>query len=143
MASSATFQVYRDAAEQWPWRLVHDNGNIIAEGGEGYTTKRRAVNGLESVKENAGGASIEGEVERPGSGESSATFEVYEDAAERWRWRLVHRNGNIVATGGQGYKSRANAEKGMRSVMRNARDARVVVEGREGSAEPGEESGGQ
>ena len=59
MASSATFQVYRDAAEQWRWRLVHDNGNVIAEGGQGYTTKRRAVDGIESVKENAPDASVE------------------------------------------------------------------------------------
>ena len=59
MASSATFQVYRDAAEKWRWRLVHDNGNVIAEGGQGYTTKRRAVDGIESVKENAPDASVE------------------------------------------------------------------------------------
>lgn len=59
MVSSATFEVYRDAAEQWRWRLVHDNGNLIAEGGQGYTTKRRAVDGIESVKENAPGAAIE------------------------------------------------------------------------------------
>jgi amphi-Trp domain-containing protein len=74
---------------------------------------------------------------------SLGEFQLYRDRADEWRWRLRHRNGNIVATGGQGYKSRANAEKGMRSVMRNARDARVVVEGREGSAESGGESGGR
>ena len=59
MASSATFEVYQDAAEQWRWRLVHDNGNVIAEGGQGYTTKRRALDGIESVKGNAPAASIE------------------------------------------------------------------------------------
>ena len=59
MASSATFQVYRDAAEQWRWRLVHDNGNVIADGGQGYTTKRRAVDGIESVKANAPDATVE------------------------------------------------------------------------------------
>ena len=125
MASSATFQVYRDAAEQWRWRLVHDNGNIIAEGGQGYTTKRRAVGGVESVKANAPGAPIEGALERPGSGESSATFEVYEDAAERWRWRLVHRNGNIVAEGGQGYAATGGALSGIESVKANAPDAKI------------------
>jgi len=59
MASSATFEVYEDAAGAWRWRLVHDNGNVIAEGGQGYTTKRRALTGIESVKENAPDARVE------------------------------------------------------------------------------------
>ena len=59
MSARATFEVYEDAAGQWRWRLVHDNGNVIAEGGQGYTTKRRAVDGVESVKANAAGAPVE------------------------------------------------------------------------------------
>lgn len=59
MANSATFQVYEDAAERRRWRLVHDNGHVIADGGQGYTTKRRAVDGIESVKENAPDAAVE------------------------------------------------------------------------------------
>ena len=59
MTAKATFQVYEDVAGEWRWRLVHDNGNVIAEGGQGYTTKRRAIDGLESVKENAPDAPIE------------------------------------------------------------------------------------
>ena len=59
MSAKATFEVYRDAADQWRWRLRHDNGNVIAEGGQGYTTKRRAVDGLESVKANAPDAPVE------------------------------------------------------------------------------------
>ncbi|MUV90039.1 amphi-Trp domain-containing protein, partial [Halapricum sp. CBA1109] len=33
-ASKATFELYEDNAEEYRWRLVHDNGNIIADGGE-------------------------------------------------------------------------------------------------------------
>ena len=54
--------------------------------------------------------------------------ELFLDRAEEWRWRLVHRNGNIIATSGEGYTSKQNALKGMRSVMRNAPDAEVVSE---------------
>lgn len=57
---------------------------------------------------------------------SQATFEVFRDAAGEWRWRLVHRNGNIVATSGEGYTRRRNAEKGLRSVVANAPGAEVV-----------------
>ena len=59
MTAKATFQVYEDVAGEWRWRLVHDNGNVIAEGGQGYTTKRRALDGIESVKGNAPDAPIE------------------------------------------------------------------------------------
>jgi uncharacterized protein YegP (UPF0339 family) len=57
--SKATFELYRDEREEWRWRLVHDNGNIIADGGEGYERQATAANGIESVKENAAGAAVE------------------------------------------------------------------------------------
>lgn len=49
---------------------------------------------------------------------SLGRFEVFRDKASEWRWRLVHRNGNIIATSGEGYTSKQNALKGMRSVMK-------------------------
>ncbi|WP_435077201.1 HVO_2922 family protein [Halococcus sp. AFM35] len=57
---------------------------------------------------------------------SLGRFEIFRDRASEWRWRLVHRNGNIIATSGEGYTSKQNALKGMRSVMKNAPDAEVV-----------------
>ncbi|UWG47788.1 DUF1508 family protein [Halanaeroarchaeum sp. HSR-CO] len=57
----ATFEVYEDAGGQWRWRLRHDNGNIIADSGEGYATLQKAKQGIESVKTNAPGAPIERE----------------------------------------------------------------------------------
>ena len=56
--SKATFEVYVDRADQWRWRLVHDNGNIIADSGEGYASRQKCEQGLESVKRNAPGATI-------------------------------------------------------------------------------------
>ncbi|MUV60114.1 amphi-Trp domain-containing protein [Halobacterium sp. CBA1126] len=57
--------------------------------------------------------------------ESLARFEVFRDRAEEYRWRLRHRNGNVIATSGEGYTRRHNAWKGLRSVMRNAPGAAV------------------
>ncbi|PSP99579.1 hypothetical protein BRC94_06975 [Halobacteriales archaeon QS_5_70_17] len=54
-----------------------------------------------------------------------ARFEVFRDRAGEWRWRLVHCNGNIIATSGEGYTTRRNAEKGIRSVVANAPGADV------------------
>ena len=57
--SKARFELYRDRADEWRWRLVHHNGNIIADSGEGYGRKAGARNGLESVMANAPGAVVE------------------------------------------------------------------------------------
>ena len=130
-ASKATFEVYADAADEYRWRLVHDNGNIIADGGEGYTDKRDAENGIESVKRNAPGAHVVDTTrddEPPADGGSNATFELFRDAEDAHRWRLVHDNGNIIADSGQGYASKQKAKQGLNSVKTNAPGA-VVEEG--------------
>lgn len=57
--SKARFELFQDAADEWRWRLRHRNGNIIADGGEGYDRKAGAINGLESVKSNAPHAVVE------------------------------------------------------------------------------------
>jgi uncharacterized protein YegP (UPF0339 family) len=56
---TATFELYRDQTGQFRWRLVHENGNIIADSGEGYASKQKARQGIESVKQNAPSASVE------------------------------------------------------------------------------------
>ncbi len=56
---TATFELYRDKADDWRWRLRHSNGNVIADGGEGYASKAKAKQGIESVKSNAPEAAIE------------------------------------------------------------------------------------
>jgi len=41
---------YKDKAGEFRWRLVAPNGEAIANGGEGYTTKQNCKKGFESVK---------------------------------------------------------------------------------------------
>ena len=127
-ASKATFELYADAADEWRWRLVHDNGNVIADGSQGYADKRDARNGIESVKRNAPGAHVvdlKQDAEPPEAGGSDTMFELFEGSDGKRRWRLVHDNGNIVADGGQGYASKRNAVVGLRSVKTNAPGAAV------------------
>lgn len=52
VAMAAKFEVYTDAKKQFRFRLKAANGEIIATG-EGYTTKKSCMNGIESVKKNA------------------------------------------------------------------------------------------
>ena len=125
-ASKATFDLYEDNAEQWRWRLVHDNGNIIADSSEGYASKQKATQGLESVRKNAPGADVvdlSKDEEPEDEGASDATFELFADAGAKWRWRLRHDNGEIIADGGQGYSSKQKAKQGLRSVKTNVRGA--------------------
>lgn len=56
-----------------------------------------------------------------------ATFELYEDSAGEWRWRLVASNGNIIADSGEGYASKQGAKRGIESVKKNAPTADVVT----------------
>ncbi len=56
---AAKFVIYKDKTGEFRWKLVHTNGQIIANSGEGYTAKINATNGINSVKENAPGATIE------------------------------------------------------------------------------------
>ena len=56
---AAKFEIYKDKSGEFRWRLTHTNGQVIANSGEGYTTKVNAINGLNSVKENAPSAPVE------------------------------------------------------------------------------------
>jgi uncharacterized protein YegP (UPF0339 family) len=47
-------------------------------------------------------------------------FEVYQDAAQAYRWRLVSGEGQdrqVLATGGQGYKAKADCMHGVKSIQ--------------------------
>lgn len=57
--SETTFELYEDSAGKWRWRLRHWNTEIIADSGEGYSSRRAARNGIESVKRNAQPSPIE------------------------------------------------------------------------------------
>ena len=71
-------------------------------------------------------SAVVGLVEPSEVARSRARFELYRDRAGKWRWRLVHHNGNIIADGGGGYARKANARKGLESVKRNAPGALVL-----------------
>jgi len=112
--SRATFEVYEDDAGEYRWRLVHDNGNIIADSGEGYASKQRVHDGVTSTQTNAGPASY--------LQFDPASFEVYRDNAGQWRWRLIHRNGNILAAASEGYTRRRDAKRSVDSVRDTVTD---------------------
>ena len=80
--AQASFEVYRDGDEKWRWRLVHDNGNVIADSGQGYASKRGAKNGVRSVKRNALGAATDVEGENESESPATETESGTEGTAE-------------------------------------------------------------
>jgi uncharacterized protein YegP (UPF0339 family) len=54
----------------------------------------------------------------------AAKFEVYQDKAGKYRWRLKSSNGQIVATG-EAYETKTAAINGTESVVRAADGATV------------------
>lgn len=50
-------------------------------------------------------------------------FEVYSDSAGHYRWRLKAENGQTVASSGESFASKANAERAAENVKANAGSA--------------------
>jgi uncharacterized protein YegP (UPF0339 family) len=53
-------------------------------------------------------------------------FEVYADAGGHYRWRLVSSNGQVVASSGESFASKANATRAAENVKANAGSASIV-----------------
>ena len=58
---------------------------------------------------------------------SEPIFELYQDTAKEWRWRLIASNGNIIADSGEGYNSKQGAKRGIESVKSSAPEAAIAM----------------
>lgn len=104
---SSRFQLFKDKAGEWRWRLLAENGRSVAASSEGYVARADALNGIDLVRHMRG------------------TTDVYQDKAGEWRWRLTHLNGSIIATSGEGYVARSDCEYGLSLLRKLAPDAPV------------------
>lgn len=50
MPAAPRFELFVDNAGEWRWRLVASNDEIIADSGEGYSSKQGAKRGIRSVR---------------------------------------------------------------------------------------------
>ncbi len=103
--------------------LKATNGEVIATS-EVYTTEAACRKGIESVKANALSA-VEDQTVEPIEVQKHPKYEVYQDKAGEYRFRLKARNGEIIVTG-EGYKKKASCLNGIDSIKRNAPDAEIV-----------------
>ena len=107
------FELYKDKAEEFRWRLKAGNGAILATPGQGYKAMADAKAGVESVMK---------------SGMDDALkYEVYGDDKKEYRWRLKAGNGKIIATASESYKKKGDADAAVDSIRAKVAKAEVVV----------------
>lgn len=108
---------------EFTFNLKASNGEVILTASETYTTINACNNGIESVKKNAL-AHIEDQTR--GESATHPKYELYQDKAGEFRFRLKAANGQNIGKS-EGYKAKASAKKGIASIGRNAPDAAVVT----------------
>lgn len=117
--------VISDAKNGIKFNLVAGNGEIIATS-QVYSTKATAKKGVASIIKNAD-VPVEDQTVKGFKALPNPKFEVYKDKKGEIRFRLKSSNGQIIATS-EGYKDMAGAMNGVKSVKKNAADAKIVDE---------------
>ena len=118
--------VIRNVASGIKFDLKATNGQVIATS-EVYESKAACLKGVNSVMKNAPLAAVEDQTVEPYAVEQHPKFELYQDKAGEYRFRLKATNGQVIAVS-EGYGTKVNCEKGIQSVKKNAEDAETVEE---------------
>ena len=118
--------VIREVASGVKFDLYAANGQSILTS-EVYTTLAACRKGVESVRKNAPAAKVEDQTMEGFWKLTNPKFEVYQDKAGAYRFRLKARNGEIIAVS-ERYNARAGCINGVESVKKNAQEAQVLEE---------------
>lgn len=105
------FEVFQDKDKEYRWRLKHGD-DIVGTGGQGYKEKASVTKAIDGIKK--------------GVENGKDKFEVYEDNAKAYRWRLKAANGQVVGAANKGYKDKADCEKVVETIKKGAPKAEVV-----------------
>jgi uncharacterized protein YegP (UPF0339 family)/large-conductance mechanosensitive channel len=97
------FQIYKDTAGKYRFRLRADNNKIIAVG-EAYEQYASCRNGIKSIQKNSKAPIEDTTVE--GQRFSNPKFQVYKDNSGKFRFHLYARNGGIIADSSEGYETK-------------------------------------
>jgi len=119
------FVIKATSNDEFMFNLIADNNQVIASS-QVYKSVENAKIGIESVKNNAKAAvedkTVAGAAELP-----CPKFEIFKDAEDKFRFRLVASNGEIIGAS-QGYTTKEHCQKGIDSVKANAPAAEIVKE---------------
>lgn len=114
------FQLYKDAAGKFRFRVVAENGQNVAAS-EAYEQYASCIKGINSVKKNS-----RSEVEDLTINDRKVLnpkYQIYKDAADKFRFRLKASNGEIIAQS-EGYETKSAAKNGI-EVIKRSHDAEI------------------
>ncbi|WP_247002205.1 DUF1508 domain-containing protein [Halosolutus gelatinilyticus] len=102
---NAAFRVYETDAGEWRWRLIDENGTVLADSGAEHDSRDEAAEAMLTLKEQAPDAEVL-EIE-------TAAFELFVTADDEWGWRLIDGAGSLVAEGPTTHPTREAARDAM------------------------------
>ncbi len=109
----------------YTFALKAGNGEVIATGGEVFSTLESCKNSIASVMKNAPEANLEDQTVEGYEAAKHPKFEMYTDKAGEFRFRLKAKNGEPIAAS-EGYVAKAGCKNGIESVRKNVVDATIV-----------------
>lgn len=118
--------VIRNVPSGVKFDLKATNGQVILTS-EVYTSEAACRKGIDSIIKNAPAANVENQTEAGWEVKTHPKFEMYQDKAGEYRFRLKARNGEIIGVS-EGYTAKASCENGIESVKKNAAEAEIVEE---------------
>ncbi len=113
--------VIRNTASGIKFDLLATNGQVILSS-EVYTSRAAALKSIAGIRLISASANVENQTEEGYRVMTHPKFELYQDKAGQFRFRLKARNGKIVGTS-EGYTNKAGALNGIESVKQNAPEA--------------------
>ena len=110
--------VIREVESGVKFDLKATNGQVILTS-EVYASEASCKQGVASVQKNAPIANVEDQTVEGYAVQKHPKFEIYQDKAGEYRFRLKARNGQIIGVS-EGYKAKASCINGVDSVKENA-----------------------
>ena len=129
MEMKGQFAYYKTAKGYFNYRLKSFNKITIAvSGGTGYSSLASLKAGVESVRKNATVHVDDLTLKDRKEALKFPKFEIFQDKAGEYRFRLYASNGELLCISEDGYASKDSCKKGIQSVAKWAPTADVVAE---------------
>lgn len=108
------------------FNLVATNGQVIATS-QTYKSLASCKGGVASVQACAPVANVEDQTVEDWEKATCPKFQIYQDKAGEFRFRLLARNGQNICHG-EGYAKKSSCLNGIESVRKNSQDAAIEME---------------
>lgn len=106
---AGTFEIFKDNGGEFRFRLKSGNGQVVLSS-EGYSAKKGALGGAESVRSNC---------------EDGSCFQRTTTDSGKFRFNMKAKNHQVIGTS-QTYDSEAARDQGVQAVASAAKDAGIV-----------------